>query len=141
MYFSGNFFYLNTFFMYYVLGCQYKIDAEFPSYISVSTNSKKDFQYCSWLLSVRYGNITLTFKSMAVPDCSNDNFIEIYDGPSNQSVSLAKYCGSTTLIEFSITSTSKHLFMLVKSGNNKHMGITVNFLATFKSMLIFKTGA
>ena len=124
------------FYIYCFTGCQYKRNAESSSNISVSTAANQDFQHCSWLLSVKYGNITLTFNSMSVPDCSNDNFIEIFDGPNDQSVSLAKYCGRPTPIG-SITSTGKHLFILVKSGNNKQMGTTVSFFATYKSTLTF----
>lgn len=74
---------------------------------------------------------------MSVPDCSKGNFIEIYDGPSDQAPSIARYCGTTTVTGGSITSTGTHLFMLVKSGNNVQMGTTVGFYATFKSMLVF----
>lgn len=70
---------------------------------------------------------------MSIPECSKDNFIKIFDGPTSQSPLLEKYCGREVVRTISITSKGKHLFVLVKSGSNGQMGTTVAFYATFKS--------
>ncbi|XP_028403866.1 uncharacterized protein LOC114526459 [Dendronephthya gigantea] len=124
-----------TLYYCYYKGCNYQIDAESASYISVPISSDQDFKHCSWLLSVRYGNISVTFNTASVTDCAKGDLLRVYDGPNDKSNSLANICG--TEYNHSITSTGKHLFVSVKSGYNRQMGTTVGFHASFKNNLPF----
>lgn len=120
------------------LGCRYKMTGNNGSFTSINRNNSHaypDFQYCSWLVSVSEGLVvSLNFTYLLMPNCQ-ENYIDIYDGVTETSSLLVRYCGSNaTTGNERIVSSRNSVYLILKSGNNsQNRDISLGFQAEYRA--------